>query len=31
MIVHTAENDRIKYFAQNWLGKIAFLYVQSAA
>ena len=30
MIVHTAEKYQIKYFAQNWLGKIAFFYVQTA-
>ena len=31
MIVHTAEKDQIKYFAQNYVGKIAFFYVQNAA
>ena len=31
MIVHTAEKDQIKYFAQNKLGKVAFFYVQTAA
>ena len=30
MIVRTAEKDQIKYFAQNLLSKIAFLYVQTA-
>ena len=30
MIVHTAEKYQIKYFAQNWLVKIAFFYVQTA-
>ena len=31
MIVHTAEKDQIKCFAQNQLGKITFFYVQTAA
>ena len=31
MIVHTAEKDQIKYFAQNQLGKITFFYAQTAA
>ena len=31
MIVHTAEKKQIKYFAQNELGKITFLHVQTAA
>ena len=30
MIVRTAEKDQIKYFAQNKLGKITFLYAQTA-
>ena len=31
MVVHTAEKDQINYFAQHLLGKIAFIYVPSAA
>ena len=31
MTVHTTENDQIKYFAENLLGKITFFYVQTAA
>ena len=31
MIVYTAEKGQIKYFAQNWPGKIAFFIVQTAA
>ena len=31
MIVYTAEKGQIKYFAQNWPGKIAFFNVQTAA
>ena len=30
MIVHRAEKDQIKYFAQNLLDKIAFFYMQTA-
>ena len=30
MIVYTAEKDQIKYFVQNYLGKITFSYVQTA-
>ena len=31
MIVHTAEKDQVKDFAQNKLAKIKFLYVLTAA
>ena len=31
MIVYTAEKVQIKYFAQNQLAKIAFVYVQTSA
>ena len=31
MIVHTAEKEQIKYFAQSQLSKITFFYVQTAA
>ena len=30
MIVHTAEKEQIKYFAQNQSGKITVFYVQTA-
>ena len=29
MVVHTAEKEQIKYFAQNKLDKITFFYVQT--
>ena len=31
MMVHKAEKNQIKYSAQNYLDKIAFFYVQTAA
>ena len=31
MIVHAAEKNQVKYFAQNLLGKISLFYVQTAA
>ena len=31
MIFHKAKKDQMKYFAQNWLAKIAFFPVQTAA
>ena len=31
MIVHTAEKDQVKHFAQKLLGRIIFFYVQTAA
>ena len=31
MKVQTAEKDQMKYFAQNYLGKITVFYVQTAA
>ena len=31
MIVHTTEMNQIKYFAQNYLNKIAIFYAQTTA
>ena len=31
MIVHTTEMNQIKYFAQNYLSKIAIFYAQTTA
>ena len=31
MIVHTAEKDQIKYFVKNYLCKITFFHMQTAA
>ena len=30
-MVYTAENDQIKYFVQNWVVKITFLFVQTTS